>query len=154
MSGSTVRPEAKLAEALACPPAVVPASAPACRPQVLYIEDDALNAELMRALFATRPHLDLVVAVDGAEAFALGPTIRPSLLLVDLRLPDCLGSELLPLLRLRFGWRQVPAVAVTAEHGYGGGSHGFVEVWHKPIDLNHVLSRLDEWLAPEPRSPR
>ncbi|MGC4080014.1 MAG: response regulator [Rubrivivax sp.] len=121
----------------------------AARRQVLYIEDEPLNAELMHALFDQRPHLELVVAVDGSHAFALGPTVKPVLLLVDLRLPDCLGSELLPLLRLRFGWSQVPAVAVTAEHGFGGGSGGFVEVWHKPLDLDHVLRRLDEWLPPE-----
>jgi CheY-like chemotaxis protein len=139
---------AKLAAGLApARHAVVAMSAP--RRQVLYIEDEPLNAELMRALFDQRPHLELVVAVDGAQAFALAPTIQPVLLLVDLRLPDCLGSELLPLLRLRFGWRQVPAVAVTAEHGFGGGSGGFVEVWHKPMDLGHVLQRLDEWLPPD-----
>lgn len=124
-----------------------PLSTPARR-QVLYIEDDPLNAELMRALFETRPHLELVVAVDGAQAFALAPSLRPELLLVDLRLPDCLGSELLPLLRLRFDWRAVPAVVVTAEHGWGSTSGGFVEVWHKPIDLAHVLARLDAWLPP------
>ncbi|MBZ8142011.1 hypothetical protein CLD22_19150 [Rubrivivax gelatinosus] len=119
------------------------------RRQVLYIEDEPLNAELMRALFERRPHLELIVAVDGATAVAIAPTISPQLLLVDLRLPDCLGSELLPLLRLRFGWREVRAVAVTAEHGFGVGSSSFAEVWHKPMDLVHVLRRLDEWLPPD-----
>ncbi|WP_200377568.1 response regulator [Rubrivivax gelatinosus] len=119
------------------------------RPQVLYIEDEPLNAELMRALFDRRPHLELIVAADGATAAAIAPTISPQLLLVDLRLPDCLGSELLPLLRLRFGWREVRAVAVTAEHGFGVGSSSFAEVWHKPMDLVHVLRRLDEWLPPD-----
>lgn len=145
---SSSRPGARQSLPQRYPPASRPVADEmnAQRRQVLYIEDEAMNAELMRALFEQRPHLELVVAVDGAQAFRLGATLAPVLLLVDLRLPDCLGSELLPLLRLRFGWRGVPAVAVTAEHGFGGGSGGFIEVWHKPIDIEQILRRLDEWL--------
>jgi CheY-like chemotaxis protein len=116
------------------------------RPQVLYVEDEPTNVFLMQALFRLRPHLDLVAAADGAEALAMAPSIRPALLLLDLRLPDCWGNELLPILRQRFHWRHVPAVAVTAEDGFDGASSGFIETWHKPLDLQFVMRRLDRWL--------
>lgn len=116
------------------------------RPQVLYVEDEPTNVFLMQALFRLRPHLDLVVAADGAEATTLAPTIRPALLLLDLRLPDCWGSDLLPELRRRYHWRHVPAVAVTAESNFEGGRSGFIETWHKPLDLQFVLQRLDRWM--------
>jgi CheY-like chemotaxis protein len=119
---------------------------PSTRPQVLYIEDDATHRTLMQALFKLRPHLELVLAADGAEATALAPTLHPSLLLLDIRLSDCLGSELLPLLRLRFGWSAAPAVAVTGEPGYTPARGPFDEVWTKPLDLPLVLHRLDHWL--------
>lgn len=116
------------------------------RPQVLYVEDEPTNAFLMRALFRLRPHLELIVAADGAEAMALGGSIRPALLLLDLRLPDCWGTELLPRLRTQFRWRHVPAVAVTAEADFDGAHSGFIETWQKPLDLHFVMQRLDRWL--------
>ena len=120
------------------------------RPQVLYVEDEPTNVFLMQALFRLRPHLELVVAADGAEAIAIAPSIRPALLLLDLRLPDCWGSELLPILRQRFHWRHVPAVAVTAESAFDGSSSGFIETWQKPLDLQFVMRRLDRWLPANP----
>jgi CheY-like chemotaxis protein len=116
------------------------------RPQVLYVEDEPTNLLLMQALFRLRPHLHLVTATDGAEVTALAPSIRPALILLDLRLPDCWGSDLLPQLRERFRWRHVPAVAVTAEVDFDGSRSGFIETWHKPLDLQFVLQRLDRWL--------
>ena len=116
------------------------------RPQVLYVEDEPTNLLLMQALFRLRPHLHLVTATDGAEVTALAPSIRPALILLDLRLPDCWGSDLLPQLRQRFRWRHVPAVAVTAEVDFDGSRSGFIETWHKPLDLKFVLERLDRWL--------
>lgn len=123
---------------------------PEQRVQVLYVEDGGAHRVLMRALFRLRPHLDLFMAQDGAEATAMAHSLRPALLMLDIHLPDCMGSELLPLLRLRFDWRHVPAVAVTAEPDFESHRDSFIEVWRKPLDLPLVLQRLDQWLpAPE-----
>jgi DNA-binding response OmpR family regulator len=97
------------------------------------------------------PHLELVTASDGAQAAQLGVALRPALLLMDLRLPDCWGSDLLASLRSRFRWRQVPAIAVTAESGFDPARNGFIETWQKPLDLRFVLGRLDKVL-PDARS--
>ena len=40
----------------------------------------------------------------------------------------------------------MPAVAVTAEVEFDGSRSGFIETWHKPLDLKFVLERLDRWL--------
>ena len=116
--------------------------------EVLYVEDHPTNVALMQALFRRRPHLELVVAVDGQQARDIALHMRPSLLLLDLRLPDCDGVSLLQELRRFDGWETLPAVAVTAEQGFETGGTGFREIWPKPIDLAFVLSRLDE-LAPQ-----
>lgn len=121
--------------------------------QVLYVEDEPVHGLLMRAAFAQRPHLQLLVASDGAQATALAADLEPSLLLFDEHLPDCLGSELQPLLRLRFGWGQVPAIVVTSDDALDLARTGFVERWTKPIDPRHVLRRLDHWLPPEGELP-
>ena len=119
---------------------------PASPCQVLYIEDRQVNVALMRELFRLRPHLQLEVAENGLWATRMAPDLQPRLLLIDLRLPDCFGTELLPLLRLRFGLQEVPAIAVTAEPAFDCTASGFAEVWHKPLDMRQVLARLDHWL--------
>jgi CheY-like chemotaxis protein len=117
------------------------------RQDVLYIEDHPTNVHLMQALFKRRPQLNLVVAEDGAAARRIARQIQPALLLVDLRLPDCHGSELLEDLRQIDGWAELPAVAVTAEAGFAMAGTSFCEIWPKPLDLAHVLERLDHLLA-------
>lgn len=113
------------------------------RRSVLYVEDHPVNAMLMSAVFDRRPGLRLVVATTGREAVCCASGLNPALLLVDLRLPDCHGRELLDVLRLIPGCEDAPAVAVTADGDYDIAGTGFTELWAKPMDLQRVLQRLD-----------
>lgn len=115
--------------------------------RVLYVEDQPVNAMLMSALFERVPDCDLVVADCGRQALRLAAGLQPSLLLLDLRLPDVLGNELLPLLRRVPGCERAPAIAVTAEHDYDIAGTGFVEMWRKPLHLHRVLERVQCLLA-------
>src|SRR6516225_1878061 len=101
------------------------------RETVLYVEDHPVNVLLMQTVFELRPELELVVAVDGAAAMALAQNLRPALLLLDLRLPDCHGTELLQRIRALPGWDKVPAIAVTAEAEFVPEGTSFSDVWHK-----------------------
>jgi CheY-like chemotaxis protein len=65
------------------------------REVVLYVEDHPVNVLLMQTVFELRPELELVVAVDGTSAMAATACLQPALLLLDLRLPDCHGTEFL-----------------------------------------------------------
>jgi len=116
---------------------------PLIRRSVLYVEDHPVNAMLMSALFERRPGLKLVLAETGQQAVAIASGLHPVLLLLDLRLPDCHGSQLLPLLRQLPGCDRAPAVAVTAEDDFDITSTGFSEIWTKPLNLDLVLRRLD-----------
>ena len=115
---------------------------------VLYVEDEPVNVLLMRMLFERRPSLHLEVATTGQQALAMAPQLQPALLLLDLNLPDCHGTQLLPLLRRHPGWQDLPAVAVTAESRFQPLDGAFQEVWRKPLDLRRALARLDEMLGP------
>lgn len=123
--------------------------------EVLYVEDHPTNVHLMQAVFKRRPALELVVAVDGGQARRIASEVQPSLLLVDLRLPDCHGRDLLEELRRIEGYEHLPAIAVTAEPAFRIEGSGFCEVWPKPLDLNFVLERLDHFThdAPYPARP-
>jgi CheY-like chemotaxis protein len=111
------------------------------------VEDHPVNVVLMQALFSKRPHARLVIATTGEAGWRAALDERPDLLLLDLRLPDCHGTELLQRLRAVPELRSVPAVAVTAEELPDLEAYGFVEIWRKPMDLQATLLRLDRLLA-------
>jgi CheY-like chemotaxis protein len=119
---------------------------------VLYVEDHPVNVLLMEALLSRRPRLRLVVATNGECGWRAAVEHRPDLLLLDLRLPDCHGTDLLKRLRGVPGLAEVPAVAVTAEDGADLAGSGFCEVWQKPMDLYAARRRLDRLLE-RTRSP-
>lgn len=121
---------------------------------VPYVEDSEVNAAIMKTLFDFHPQWRLVIAADGRQALELAGRLRPSLLLLDIGLPDCRGDELLPRLQSLLGEHPVPAIAVTAEPGFSVCGTAFDEVWSKPLDLQHVLARLGHWLQqPPPVAP-
>jgi CheY-like chemotaxis protein len=119
------------------------------REVVLYVEDHPVNVLLMQTVFELRPELELVVAIDGASAMAATACLQPSLLLLDLRLPDCHGTELLERMRKVPGWEDIPAIAVTAEAEFMPTGTSFCDVWHKPLRVPTLLTRLDRVIAPK-----
>jgi len=118
------------------------------REVVLYVEDHPVNVLLMQTVFELRPELELVIAVDGTSAMATTTHLQPSLLLLDLRLPDCHGTELLERMRRVPGWTDIPAIAVTAEAEFMPTGTTFCDVWHKPLRVPTLLTRLDRMIAP------
>jgi CheY-like chemotaxis protein len=120
------------------------------RRTVLYVEDHPVNALLMGAIFERRPRLELVVAANGEEALRTAARIRPALLLLDLGLPDCHGSELLHRLRALPGYDTQPAIAVTADALFDIEGSGFAELWSKPLHIDLVLDRLDAYTGAAP----
>ena len=118
------------------------------RDVVLYVEDHPVNVLLMQTVFELRPELELVIAIDGTSAMATTTHLQPALLLLDLRLPDCHGTELLERMREVPGWSDIPAIAVTAEAEFMPAGTSFCDVWHKPLRVPTLLTRLDRVLAP------
>jgi CheY-like chemotaxis protein len=122
-------------------------------PTVLYVEDQEINVLVMQALVAMRPQVRLLVATTGEEALRLAAGERPDLLLLDLRLPDCHGTQLLEQLRDIETLVHVPAVAVTADVSTDIAGTTFAELWPKPLHVPDTLAALDRLLnlPPTPR---
>ncbi len=117
---------------------------------VLYVEDNEGNRLLMQTLFERIDGLRLVCAGTGREAMAvaeaMAPSSTPSLLLLDICLPDCSGTDLLLCLRQIAGYAEIPAIAVTAEDLALEGS-GFEELWRKPLNVPAVLRSIEARLG-------
>ncbi len=92
------------------PPVAVPAALPQAR--VLVVDDDPMFSRLL-AHFLLREGFVTDVARSGDEAWAKA-TPPLALMLVDIRLPDGDGRELIQRLRQRPGMAMVPVVFLTA----------------------------------------
>ncbi|PZP27697.1 MAG: histidine kinase [Roseateles depolymerans] len=128
-----------------------PAAPPiASAQQLLYVEDNALNAEVMRGVLAQRPGLALTVEPTmeaGLRALQLHP---PALLLLDLQLPDGDGLEFLRRARAENG-DLPPVIMVSAnaqpEQIDAARAAGVAHYLTKPLDVRALLALVDELLA-------
>jgi signal transduction histidine kinase len=127
------------------PPA---AAAPAGRaPALLYIEDNDVNMLIVRELLAKRPRVAFHGAADGASGVRLARELLPSLVLIDMQLPDFNGVEVLRQLRADPLTASIRCVALSAnampEDMQGARAAGFDDYWTKPIDMASFLGVID-----------
>jgi PAS domain S-box-containing protein len=117
---------------------------------VHYIEDNETNAEVMRGILAQRPQVRLAVSARGLEGLAAVRRQPPSLILLDLNLPDITGLDLLTRLRADPDLANVPVIVVSAdattptiERAFAMGATDYVT---KPINVPGFLAALDRSL--------
>jgi PAS domain S-box-containing protein len=110
--------------------------------QVLYVEDNPLNALLFEEALRRHPELSLRVAADGKEALALAAQWQPDLLVIDMHLPGATGTEVLRALRRLPDLGAVPAVMCSAdampEDRERALAEGFADYWTKPLDVRRL----------------
>jgi PAS domain S-box-containing protein len=119
--------------------------------RLLYIEDNALNAELMSALLAHRPQLSLLVCGNGAEGLnVLRSDPRIDLVLLDMHLPDTDGLQLLRQIRNEPESAGIPVIAVSAdalaERVQAALRAGAAAYITKPLELDETLHAIDRAL--------
>ena len=124
-----------------------PAAKPAKQRQVLYIEDNPVNALIIFELMARRSDLSLHVAIDGAAGVAQAKAMRPDLVLLDMQLPDFDGYEVLRQLRADPSTAAIPCIALSAnampEDITRALNAGVLDYWTKPLDFKAFMASLD-----------
>ena len=117
---------------------------------VHYIEDNETNIEVMRGMLLRRPQVQLSVSMNGLDGLAAVRLQRPSLILLDMHLPDIDGLELLRYLKSDDGLGSIPVVVVsadaTAAHVEAALTAGAAHYVTKPVNLANFLAILDELL--------
>jgi len=123
---------------------------------VLYVEDNLSNLRLIEHLLARRPGVKVLSAMQGRLGLDLAREHRPSLILLDLHLPDVPGIEVLRRLREDPRTREIPVVVISADASPGQHHRllaaGAQDYLTKPIDVRKFLAIVDQTLSAEEAS--
>jgi PAS domain S-box-containing protein len=125
--------------------------------RVLYVEDNPLNAEVMRGILAQRPGLELEVAPTLEASWQALIERPPALLLLDWQLPDGDGLSLLK--RLQQPGMPAPETIVVSANAQPdqialarqAGARHYVT---KPLDVRELLALVDDLLQQADRQER
>lgn len=116
--------------------------------RVLVVEDNMINQEITLRMLKKAGYRAEVVA-NGLEVLAAVSNINYDLILMDCQMPEMDGYEATKVLRARHF--NAPIIALTAnafkedrEKCLSAGMNDFLT---KPLDINHLIDALDQWLA-------
>ncbi len=114
---------------------------------ILYIEDNISNVKLVERIVEARPNATLLVAMCGGLGLELAFEHSPTMILLDLQLPDISGEEVLR--RLRADERTATTSIVVLSAGVTpDGAHALIEAGAtgyltKPFDISRLLELID-----------
>ena len=117
---------------------------------VLYVEDNLATITLVESIFALRPNIRLLTAMQGGIAIELANEHRPDLIILDLHLPDINGDEVISRLREDLRTASIPVVMYSAdaterqvERLLAAGAEAYLT---KPARVSEFLEMLDRVL--------
>ena len=82
---------------------------------VLYIDDSPINTMLVERILVSRPGVVFESAPDGRSGLDRAARLTPDLILLDLKLPDVSGEQVLASLRADPTTRTIPVIVISAE---------------------------------------
>ena len=115
------------------------------RPLVLLVDDEPTNLQLL--VEALRSDYEVAVATEGETALSLAKaTDKPSIILLDVVMPDMDGYEVCRRLKADMRTRDIPVIFITVRNDVESEEHGFeigaVDYIHKPFKLQSVRARV------------
>lgn len=115
---------------------------------ILVVEDNERNMKLLRDVLQASGYRTLEASTAG-QALALAVEHRPALVLMDIRLPDMDGVEVLRRLRMDPRTASIPVLAVTAQAMKGDRERfmqeGFDGYLSKPVDVDELLQAVGRY---------
>jgi DNA-binding response OmpR family regulator len=115
-------------------------------PHVLVVEDDPSVRGLLQTLLSAEGY-DVATASDGLAGLVKASSRRPSLILLDLMMPDLGGIRVLEELRGDPALSDVPVIVVTGKIDAVAGLQdvlGEDSVFAKPFGVAELLARVAE----------
>jgi CheY-like chemotaxis protein len=124
--------------------------------RILVIEDNEDNITLIAYLLEAHGYTPLL-ARGGAEGVRLAIENRPEVVLLDIRMPDMDGYEVIETLKADLRLNDMKIIAVTASAMVGdrelivaAGFDGYID---KPINPETFVATVEHWV-PEQMRPQ
>jgi DNA-binding NtrC family response regulator len=122
---------------------------------ILIVEDDTGIREILEEILQEETIHQIFLAQDGESCLKMLQTATPSLFLLDYRLPDINGLELLDHIRRIKGYEQTPVVLMSASLSRENITRDHLRYLRKPFDLDKLLQMVEEGLTEnDAESPR
>lgn len=120
-------------------------------PDILIVEDNALNRDIITKHLKSRKYTNLRIAMDGQQALDEVALKQPDLILLDIMLPEIMGLQVLHTLRQQFSMVDLPIIMVTAidedqriVRALELGANDYVT---KPINFPILMARIQTQLS-------
>ncbi|EJF88688.1 response regulator [Bartonella tamiae] len=117
--------------------------------KVMIVEDNELNMKLFRDLVEASGY-ETVETRSGLEALDLARKSSPSLILMDIQLPEVSGIDIIKQLKADSELRHIPVVAVTAFAMKGDEERirasGCEDYMSKPISVPIFIEMIKRFL--------
>jgi CheY-like chemotaxis protein len=121
---------------------------------LLYIEDNEQNIALVEALLRRRrPDIALHVAMNGRDGIQAAIDRRPGFILLDNRLPDATGTEILRELACTPVTARIPVVILSSDAEAIIDellANGAAEAVPKPFNIHQFMAIIDRYLPDDP----
>ena len=113
--------------------------------KVLIVDDSNTNNFLLQSILDLEG-INSTIAFSGEEAFKLLKIEKPSLILLDIMMPDQDGFSILSKLKESPDTKNIPVVFITARSEDGikekAIKAGAIDLLNKPIEVNDVLHKV------------
>jgi two-component system, cell cycle response regulator DivK len=117
---------------------------------ILYVEDNSDNRMLVRRILLAENY-QMLEAKDATEALQVLSNSKPSLILMDINMPDMDGYALTTRIKTMPGFERIPILALTAnvmrgdrEKTLEAGCDGYIQ---KPLDIDQLVKEIEKFLA-------
>jgi len=116
----------------------------------LYIEDNASSIRLIQILLRRRPDIELRVARTGRDGVKSAVDEPPELIILDNRLPDARGGDVLRALSGEPAVDGIPIVILSGDADTQVArdmlDSGAAEYIAKPFDIHYFLRVIDRYI--------
>jgi CheY-like chemotaxis protein len=118
---------------------------------ILVVEDDAMMQKMALKVLRSRGFV-CELAPNGREAVSMAVRLQPSLILMDLSLPEMNGWEATRALKADPKVARIPVVAITAHAMVGDRESalaaGCAEWLTKPYEIADLVALVERYIGP------
>jgi len=116
------------------------------RKSILYVEDNPSNLRLIQSFIEGYSNFNFISALNAKDGIAVARKSQPSLILMDIDLPEINGLTAFAMLQSWQETRSTPVIALSAsamEHEIKNASNmGFKDYIIKPVDLTYLMGAI------------